>query len=945
MSQPFEWHLPPEEPPSRGPSRTTVLAVLAALVLGAGIATGTFLFLDRAADETSAEVATYLPVMGEPVKPVFEPVSDEGANPFFPLDVQLAGFELETGETVDATDVAQGLFGGTAEETCDPERLIRHLVEHPDQGRAWAAVQGITFAELPDYIRSLEVRVLAADAIVLNHGFDPASGAAYEVLSTLEAGTAVLIDSNGDIRTRCYCGNPIRPAPPVNEPPRCVVIPSLVATEPGSGRQRTMLRDARATGRIADVDGTTWVEINSADGAGVPGWTPAGNLVEGYCAPATTNVERCTAPGGADVFAAAEGAGVIGRLGGEVRTAETTVDASATIELVGGSADGIVENGRVLVAFSRPYPSTAESGWVDLGALTDSGCTTTTACIRTDGPVTDRAGGLPITAPGTYRVAFTGHFGGDPVTSTEVLLVDDGGAGWIANFYTPVPETDCGEVPDDGTGRRCAAPSGEQPIYRTAAADSADESNVLGIIGAAPVEVLDATATGGLVRVRIGGNGPEGWIDETMLAPPFSRCGPIGGACMNLEGDVHATWQDGDDTIYRGDGTRAAFVELFHIALYTPGPPDDLTAPVVINGEPGWVRPGLSMRSVPRLGCDRPSACADQAAVNTPSRTAPATVDCCVTGRIFDAATGATIDEFDTATILPLGYEYDQPFTSTTMAVLHPAVEPYAHVDRASVLSPDRCSPASICMTRPVAGSGPATQISCLGSGPVAPAVEPTVTPEPTTAPTTAPEPTATPQVEPTATPTPAATATPAPATTPTPAPSATPEPSPTPSCPDNDGDGVCNSDDNCPNDPNPGQENVDGQFLHDVGGDACDTCIDIDGDLACGDVDNCPEVVNYDQIDRDEDGVGDACDPCADDPTVSTGIDGCIPNPGTGPDCSDKQMYIGMPEGQAITTATNCGLATAVTRRDGLAYDRDEPGRLNFWVDNGIVVVVDGAL
>jgi len=55
----------------------------------------------------------------------------------------------------------------------------------------------------------------------------------------------------------------------------------------------------------------------------------------------------------------------------------------------------------------------------------------------------------------------------------------------------------------------------------------------------------------------------------------------------------------------------------------------------------------------------------------------------------------------------------------------------------------------------------------------------------------------------------------------------------------------------------------------------------DIDGDHVCGDVDNCPTVTNFDQLDSDGDGVGDACDVCpndartADDPTL------CVPNTG----------------------------------------------------------------
>jgi PKD repeat protein/putative intracellular protease/amidase len=67
-----------------------------------------------------------------------------------------------------------------------------------------------------------------------------------------------------------------------------------------------------------------------------------------------------------------------------------------------------------------------------------------------------------------------------------------------------------------------------------------------------------------------------------------------------------------------------------------------------------------------------------------------------------------------------------------------------------------------------------------------------------------------------------------------------------TPASLDRDEDGVPNSEDNCPNDYNPGQENSDGDDF----GDACD---------------NCPEVTNPDQTDGDGDGLGDPCDSCFD--------------------------------------------------------------------------------
>jgi thrombospondin type 3 repeat protein len=59
--------------------------------------------------------------------------------------------------------------------------------------------------------------------------------------------------------------------------------------------------------------------------------------------------------------------------------------------------------------------------------------------------------------------------------------------------------------------------------------------------------------------------------------------------------------------------------------------------------------------------------------------------------------------------------------------------------------------------------------------------------------------------------------------------------------CIDSDGDGICNTDDNCVNVPNGNQLDTD----HDGVGDACD---------------NCPNVANPNQEDSDHNGVGDAC-------------------------------------------------------------------------------------
>ncbi|MDE0928170.1 MAG: hypothetical protein OSA06_05355 [Acidimicrobiales bacterium] len=146
---------------------------------------------------------------------VFQPATAPGPDPFGP---SFANYTI----TVPTEDLSSGLvgsgstglYGGTGENACDVGKMIDFLMANPDRAAAWAGVQGITVAEIPDYLNSLTPAILMENTLVINHGYS--SGSATPFLAVLEAGTAVLVDADGIPRARCACGNPLGP---VEEPP------------------------------------------------------------------------------------------------------------------------------------------------------------------------------------------------------------------------------------------------------------------------------------------------------------------------------------------------------------------------------------------------------------------------------------------------------------------------------------------------------------------------------------------------------------------------------------------------------------------------------------------------------------------------------------------------------------------------------------------------------
>jgi hypothetical protein len=108
--------------------------------------------------------------------------------------------------------VAPGLYGGTQDKgSCDVEQMISFLGDSKNaaEAKAWADAEGITVAQIPEYLRSLTPVILRVDTRVTNHGFK--GGKPNALQSVLQAGTAVLVDRTGVPRAKCNCGNPLLP--------------------------------------------------------------------------------------------------------------------------------------------------------------------------------------------------------------------------------------------------------------------------------------------------------------------------------------------------------------------------------------------------------------------------------------------------------------------------------------------------------------------------------------------------------------------------------------------------------------------------------------------------------------------------------------------------------------------------------------------------------------
>ncbi len=147
---------------------------------------------------------------------------EAGPDPFTPSTVTRAESVADAvpmNEGVNAKDGTRtlevdggypGLYGGTRNvASCDVEKQIRFLTQHPDKGRAFAASLDVRQSEIASYLRSLTPVRLGWDTRVTNHGYRDGAPTSYQAV--LQAGTSVLVDAQGVPRVRCACGNPLDP--------------------------------------------------------------------------------------------------------------------------------------------------------------------------------------------------------------------------------------------------------------------------------------------------------------------------------------------------------------------------------------------------------------------------------------------------------------------------------------------------------------------------------------------------------------------------------------------------------------------------------------------------------------------------------------------------------------------------------------------------------------
>jgi uncharacterized protein DUF6777 len=188
--------------------------VLAAVLLIAGI----FVFIGGKSDKAAASgevflegndqvgTSSFTPSIAAPKPAATAPNATETPTP-------------SNGGTIKTSGGQPGLYGGQRDvPSCNASALVSYLGGKPDVAKPWAAALAIGPGDVAGYVATLTPALTRVDMRVTDFGL--AKGKAVPRQSTLQAGTAVLLDRGGFPRVRCASGNPLGEPQAVTSAPR-----------------------------------------------------------------------------------------------------------------------------------------------------------------------------------------------------------------------------------------------------------------------------------------------------------------------------------------------------------------------------------------------------------------------------------------------------------------------------------------------------------------------------------------------------------------------------------------------------------------------------------------------------------------------------------------------------------------------------------------------------
>jgi hypothetical protein len=292
-----------------------------------------------------------------------QPKNAQGQHPFTPnvgTDASVPSTASGALTPTSGTSLASysgnsvGLYGGTLDQSsCNPQQMITYLEANPSKASAWAAAEGISVSQVSTYIGGLTPMTLRYDTRVTNHGY--VNGQANAIPEILQAGQAVLVDSHGVPRARCYCGNPLTPPEAVAGTPRYVgaqwseFSPNTVIVVQQSTtviNNFTLINNStgQAFSRPAGTTGTSDTPAPTCTGGpSMPGVTVCTNPTTTTLPPTTTTTvpPTTTTTGVAPLLGSAAWGQALGSFGGISGFGEV---APTSINAAGGNAPGSYVN-------------------------------------------------------------------------------------------------------------------------------------------------------------------------------------------------------------------------------------------------------------------------------------------------------------------------------------------------------------------------------------------------------------------------------------------------------------------------------------------------------------------------------------------------------------------------------------------------------------------------